>query len=128
MRFLLDTHTFLWFINGDDNLSQQGKLLIQEADNEILISSATLWEIVIKTSLNKLELSQPFNILIPKELADNDFTQLFITIDHLIQLSKLPFYHRDPFDRLLIAQSLFEQVPLISKDGEFDHYGLERIW
>ena len=67
MRFLLDTHTFLWFINGDDNLSQQGKLLIQEADNEILISSATLWEIVIKTSLNKLELSQPFNILIPKK-------------------------------------------------------------
>ncbi|MDM8557424.1 type II toxin-antitoxin system VapC family toxin [Candidatus Parabeggiatoa sp. HSG14] len=128
MRVLLDTHAFLWFINGDKNLSQRSRLLIQEADNEVLISIVTLWEITIKTSLKKLDLSQPFNVLIPRELADNEFTQLPVTIDHLIQLSNLPFHHRDPFDRLLIAQSLFEQVPLISKDSEFDNYGLERIW
>lgn len=128
MRLLLDTHAFLWFINGDETLSQHSRLLIQEADNDILISSATLWEIVIKNSLNKLELSQPFGILIPRELSDNEFTQLPITVDHLVQLGKLPFHHRDLFDRLLIAQSLYEQVPLISKDNEFDKYGLERIW
>ena len=128
MRLLLDTHAFLWFINGDKKLSQRSRLLIQKADNEILISVATLWKIAIKTSLKKLELSQPFDILIPRELADNELTQLPIVIDHLIQLGNLPFHHRDPFDRILIAQSLFEQVPLISKDSEFDSYELERIW
>jgi PIN domain nuclease of toxin-antitoxin system len=128
MRLLLDTHTFLWFINGDENLSQRSKILIQESDNEVFISIATLWEITIKTSLGKLELSQPFDLLIPRELTNNEFTQLPITIEHLIKLGSLPFHHRDPFDRLLIAQSLYEQMPLISKDGEFDDYELERIW
>jgi PIN domain nuclease of toxin-antitoxin system len=128
MRLLLDTHAFLWFISGDESLSQYSRLLIQEAENEIFISVATLWEISIKNSLNKLELSQPFEILIPRELSDNEFTQLSITIEHLIQLVRLPFHHRDPFDRLLIAQSLSEQLPLVSKDSQFDNYGLERIW
>ncbi|MDM8568508.1 type II toxin-antitoxin system VapC family toxin [Thiotrichales bacterium HSG1] len=128
MRLLLDTHAFLWFINGDKKLSQQSRLLIQETDNEILISVATLWEIAIKTSQKKLELSQPFDILIPRELANNKFTQLPIVVNHLIQLGNLPFHHRDPFDRILIAQSQFEQVPLISRDSEFDNYELERIW
>lgn len=128
MRLLLDTHAFLWFINGDESLSRRTRLLIQEAGNDILISIATLWEIAIKNSLNKLELSQPFEVLIPRELSNNEFTQLPITVDHLIQLGNLPLHHRDPFDRLLIAQSLYEQVPLISKDNEFDKYGLERIW
>jgi len=100
MHLLLDTHAFLWFINGDEKLSQRSRLLIQEANNEVLISVVTLWEITIKTSLKKLDLSQPFEILIPRELADNEFTQLPITIDHLIQLGNLPFHHRDPFDRL----------------------------
>lgn len=128
MRLLLDTHAFLWFINGDDNLSQHSKLLIQDANNEVLISIAILWEISIKNSLNKLELSQPFEVLISRELADNEFTLLPITVEHLIQLGKLPFHHRDPFDRLLIAQSLCEQLPIVSKDSQFDHYALEVIW
>lgn len=128
MRLLLDTHALLWFINGDENLSQRSKILIQESNNEVFISIATLWEITIKTSLGKLELSQPFELLIPRELTNNEFTLLPITIEHLIKLGSLPFYHRDPFDRLLIAQALYEQVPLISKDSEFDDYELERIW
>ena len=128
MRLLLDTHAFLWFINGDEHLSQHSRLLIQEADNEVLISVATLWEITIKTSLTKIELSQPFDILIPRELSDNEFTQLPISLEHLIHLGKLPFHHRDPFDRILIAQSLYEQIPLVSKDSEFDKYGIDRFW
>jgi len=100
MRLLLDTHAMVhqWRLK---NLSQHSRLLIQEADNEVFISIATLWEITIKTSIKKLELSQPFNILIPRELADNEFTQLPITIDHLIQLGNLAFHHRDPFDRII---------------------------
>lgn len=128
MRLLLDTHAFLWFINGDDKLSQRSRALIQEYNNEVLVSIATLWEIAIKISLNKLELLQPFEIIIPKELADNEFTLLAIKLEYLVELRKLPFYHRDPFDRLLIAQSLSEKLPLISKDDQFDNYGVERTW
>jgi PIN domain nuclease of toxin-antitoxin system len=128
MRLLLDTQAFLWFISGDESLSERARLLIQEADNEVLISIATLWEISIKASLNKLELTQAFDVLIPRELADNEFTQLPITLNHIIRLGRLPYFHRDPFDRMLIAQSLYEKVPLVSRDGEFDHYGIERIW
>lgn len=128
MRLLLDTHAFLWFINGDDNLSQHSKLLIQDTNNEVLISIATLWEISIKSSLKKLELAQSFEILIPKELINNKFTLLPITVEHLIQLGKLPFHHRDPFDRILIAQSLCEQLPIVSKDNQFNNYSLEIIW
>jgi PIN domain nuclease of toxin-antitoxin system len=128
MRFLLDTHTFLWFINGDERLSEQSRRLIENADNDVLISVVSLWEIAIKVSLNKLELAQAFEVLIPRELADNKFTQLPITVAHLIQLSKLPFHHRDPFDRLLIAQSLTEELPLVSKDRKFNNYGVARVW
>ena len=128
MRLLLDTHAFLWFINGDEKLNQHSKALIQESNNEVLVSIATLWEIAIKTSLNKLELLQPFEIVIPKELAENEFTLLPIKLEHLVELRKLPFHHRDPFDRLLIAQSLSEKLPLISKDDQFGNYDVERIW
>ncbi|ALG69233.1 type II toxin-antitoxin system VapC family toxin [Beggiatoa leptomitoformis] len=128
MRLLLDTHAFLWFINGDDNLSQHSQLLIQDTNNEVLISIATLWEISIKSSLKKLELAQSFEILIPKELINNKFTLLPITVEHLIQLGKLPLHHRDPFDRILIAQSLCEQLPIVSKDSQFNNYSLEIIW
>lgn len=128
MRLLLDTHAFLWFIQGDENLSQQSRLLIEDSKNEVLISVATLWEIAIKSNLKKLDLLEPFEVLIPREIINNELTQLPITIEHLVQLGQLPFYHRDPFDRLLIAQSLFEQVPLVSKDSQFDEYGVKRIW
>ncbi len=128
MRLLLDTHAFLWFISGDKNLSQRSRTLIQEANNEILISIATLWEIAIKISLKKLELLQPFEIIIPREITDNEFTQLPIKLEHLFELKRLPCHHRDPFDRLLIAQSSSEKLPLISKDSLFDNYSVERIW
>lgn len=128
MRMLLDTHTFLWFINGDDKLTEASRLLIQNIDNEVFISVVTLWEIAIKISLGKLSLLQDFSVLIPRELNSNEFLQLPIKLKHLIQLGSLPFYHRDPFDRLLIAQSLSEQIPIISRDVIFDDYKVQRIW
>jgi PIN domain nuclease of toxin-antitoxin system len=97
-------------------------------NNEIFVSIATLWEIAIKNNINKLELSQPFDVLIPRELSDNAFTLLPITVNHLIQLGTLPFHHRDPFDRLLIAQSQYEKMPIISKDSRFEHYDVDIIW
>jgi len=83
MHMLLDTHAFLWFIDGDENLSQRSRLLTQETDNEVLISVVTLWEIVIKRSINKLQLSQPFKLLIQREFSDSKFTLLPIAVAHL---------------------------------------------
>jgi PIN domain nuclease of toxin-antitoxin system len=128
MRVLLDTHSFLWFITGDDKLSNRAKDLITDLSNQVLVSVASLWEISIKASLGKLILSRPFEELIPEQLALNEIDGLPINLDHLAKLINLPFYHRDPFDRLIIAQELVEELPIISKDPVFKAYSIEVIW
>lgn len=128
MRLLLDTHAFLWFIMGSANLSVNARALIENPANERLLSVASLWEIAIKTSLGKLALSAPFDELIPAQLKLNGIDLLNIKVDHLSTLTTLPFHHRDPFDRLIIAQSLVEEMHVVSIDGAFDSYGLTRYW
>jgi len=128
MRLLLDTHSFLWFINGDNKLSSRARNLITDLDNQVLVSIASLWEISIKAGLGKLELSHPFEELIPEQLALNEIDQISINLDHLAKLIYLPFYHRDPFDRLIIAQALVEDLPIITKDSVFQAYSIEVIW
>ena len=128
MRVLLDTHAFLWFIMGSANLSVTARVLIVNPANERLLSVASLWEIAIKTSLRKLTLSAPFDELIPTQLKLNGIDLLNINVDHLSTLTTLPFHHRDPFDRLIIAQAIVEQLPVISLDGAFDAYGVTRHW
>lgn len=110
------------------NLSQYAASLIEDSDNEVFISVATLWEIAIKVSLGKLHLAKPFEQLIPDQLQKNDFTLLPIEVFHLTQVITLPQYHRDPFDRLMIAQSLVEDIPILSRDSKFDAYNLKRLW
>ena len=127
MKLLLDTHAFLWFIEDNPRLSVQAKALL-ESDVELLISTASLWEIAIKTSIGKLTLAQPFEVFIPKQLEMNLITILPVELAHLAIVSALPFYHRDPFDRLLIAQARAEQLPLVSVDAAFDAYAINRIW
>ena len=128
MRFLLDTHAFLWFIMGSANLSVDARVLIENPANERLLSVASLWEIAIKTSLGKLALSTPFDELIHAQLKLNGIDLLNINVDHLSTLTTLPFHHRDPFDRLIIAQAIVEKLPVISLDGAFDAYGVTRHW
>ena len=128
MKFLLDTHTFLWFIGGDNQLSLYARNLIAEIENDIFLSSASLWEIALKTSIGKLDLGKPFDELIPEQLITNEITLLPIGIQALSVLTKLPFHHRDPFDRLLIAQSIAEKLPIISKDNQFSSYSIDLIW
>ncbi len=128
MRLLLDTHAFLWFIMGSVNLSVDARVLIETPTNERLLSVASLWEIAIKTSLGKLTLSAPFDELIPAQLKLNGIELLNIKVDHLSTLTTLPFHHRDPFDRLIIAQTLVEKLSIISLDGAFDTYGVTRHW
>lgn len=128
MNVLLDTHTFLWFIAGDSSLSQSARAAIEDLDNNRYLSMASLWEIASKISVRRLELSEPFEILIPKQLADNSIELLGISFDHTALVSSLPFHHRDPFDRLLIAQSKVEQMTLVSIDSVFDSYSVNRLW
>src|SRR5881394_53712 len=128
MKLLLDTHAFLWFIMGSANLSVNARALIEYTSNERFLSVASLWEIAIKTSLGKLTLSAPFDKLIPAQLDLNGIDLLNIQVDHLSTLATLPFHHRDPFDRLVIAQAIVEKLTVISLDGGFDLYGVTRRW
>jgi len=128
VNILLDTHAFLRFIKDDPMLSSSAKILIENIDNDRFISLASIWEIAIKTSLNKLEIAKPFSEFIPNQLKQNYINLLPINISHLIKVAELPFYHRDPFDRLMISQSLIEKIPIISKDTVFDDYGIKQFW
>ena len=137
MRYLLDTHTLLWFLADDKKLSQYARRLIENSNNDRLLSIASLWEIAIKVRMGKLDLIEPFDRLFPKQLHLNRIEMLNITVDSLVKLTTLPFYprhrnphdqHTDPFDRLIIAQALVENISIIGVDSDFDAYGVIREW
>lgn len=128
MKLLLDTHSFIWFVEDHPSLSAQARTHIENPANEVFVSIASIWEMAIKISLGKLSLSQPFDLFIPHQLLANDFSLLDISISHTLHVATLPFHHRDPFDRLLCTQSLLENMPFISRDNVFDTYGVARIW
>lgn len=128
MKLLLDSHSFLWFIGGVPALSATSRSLIEDEDNEKFVSIGSLAEIAIKASLGKLPLAKPFDQLIPEQLQLNGFLVLGLTVEHTAKLASLPFHHRDPFDRILVAQCLVENLPLVSKDDILDAYGIRRVW
>ncbi|MGO8947168.1 MAG: type II toxin-antitoxin system VapC family toxin [Ktedonobacterales bacterium] len=128
MRALLDTHTFFWFLDDNPRLSATAKTVIVDGSNEILLSMASLWEMAIKISLSKLSISSPFGPYISQQLSANTIGILDISLAHVAAVIALPFHHRDPFDRLLIAQAQIEQIPLISVDTVFDAYAVRRLW
>lgn len=128
MKLLLDTHSFLWFISGSPRLSVAARALIEDRLNQSVLSMASLWEMAIKLSWGKLELAGPFESLIPEQLRANGFGLLDIKIAHVAAVATLPLHHRDPFDRLLVAQATLEQMPIVSGDGSFDSYGVKRLW
>jgi PIN domain nuclease of toxin-antitoxin system len=128
MRLLLDTHAFLWFIMGSPNLSAEARALIEDETNERFLSAASLWEMAIKSSTGKLTLSAPFDVLIPRQLSLNGIGLLGIEVAHAAVVSTLPFHHRDPFDRLLVAQAIVESIPIVSVDTAFDIYAVTRLW
>jgi PIN domain nuclease of toxin-antitoxin system len=128
MRCLLDTHTFLWFITGDPRMSVSAKQIILDPAITVILSIATPWEIAIKVGIKKLALNEPFEIAVPREIARNQFAILPITLDHTFVVATLPHHHRDPFDRILVAQAMVEGVPIVSTDAVFDTYGITRLW
>ena len=128
MNLLLDTHAFLWYVWNDHKLSKTARDLIADPANHKLISIASLWEIAIKVALNKLDLGEPFLPFVRTQMALNFFDSLPVTIEHSSQLTGLPFHHRDPFDRMLIAQAISENIPIVGADAAFDSYSIVRFW
>lgn len=128
MFLLLDAHALLWFLSDDSRLSALARKLIEGEDSVVLVSIATLWEITIKNALGKLPLPRPIAEFMQVELQKNEFDILPIVPAHLEFLATLPFHHRDPFDRILAAQALKENIPLISADAALDAYGIQRLW
>ncbi len=128
MRVLLDTHTFLWWVEDAPALSKKARTAIGDPDNECLLSLASCWEMAIKLSLGKLRLPSAVERFVPEQLAANAFRQLAIEFRHVARIAALPFHHRDPFDRLLAAQALEEGCAIVSADPMFRKYGVKRIW
>lgn len=126
MAYLLDTHTLLWFLQDDSQLSNKSRELIEISD--VFVSIASLWEIAIKHSLGKLQLPKPFDDIFPEQLIINEIDILSIDINHIKIVNQLKFIHRDPFDRVIIAQALNNNLILISKDTKFADYGVNLLW
>jgi PIN domain nuclease of toxin-antitoxin system len=128
VTLLLDTHAFLWFVLADAKLSSRARQAIEARDNPVLISPASYWEIAIKVSLGRYEIDMEFELFWNSGVSDNDFRILPITPLHAAEVSKLPLHHRDPFDRMLVAQAVVEEASLVSIDPVFDADGIVRVW
>lgn len=128
MRVLLDTHAFLWWINGDVRLSERAREIFSDGDNELLFSVASGWEMAIKAGLGKLTVSGSLGPFIAAHLAENAVEVLPINLSHAVGVTELPDHHRDPFDRLLISQAIVEKLPILSVDPEISRYPTETVW
>ena len=128
MNLLLDTHAFLWWVAASGELSRKARSAIGGARNECFVSVASGWEIAIKVSLGKLRIDGALDRFLPEQLAANGFRALAIDLKHAARVATLPFHHRDPFDRLLVAQALEEDLAMVTADPVFAKYGVNRVW
>jgi PIN domain nuclease of toxin-antitoxin system len=128
MRLLLDTHTFIWFVTDSPRLSTTAKAFIEDEYNEKLLSIASIWEMAIKHSVGKLSFELPFMVFVEQQMLQNSMSLLNIQLSHLNVIANLPLHHRDPFDRLIIAQAMAEQISVVGTDAVFDSYSIQRLW
>jgi PIN domain nuclease of toxin-antitoxin system len=127
MKAILDTHSFLWALAGDARMSRHARDVFA-GSADLFLSIASIWEIVIKVQSGKLNLPRPAGPYVLRKLAENRISSLPISLDHLLALERLPMHHRDPFDRMLIAQSIEEDWPIITADPKFKQYPVQIIW
>ncbi len=125
---LLDTHTFLWWASDAVELSITARKAISDTGNECFLSSASCWEMAIKSSLGKLRLSKSVERFVSDLITENGFRLLPIDLRHAAKVETLPFHHRDPFDRLLIAQAITEKLTLVSADSMLSGYDVQLLW
>jgi PIN domain nuclease of toxin-antitoxin system len=128
VKLLLDTHAFLWWVEGTPALGRRARAAVADPDNEIFFSVASCWELAIKLSLGKLRVTQRLDRFIPEQLTVNGFSLFPVELRHVIGVADLPFHHRDPFDRLLAAQALQDQLAIVSADRVFGRYGVTIVW
>lgn len=126
MRILLDTHLLIWYLEGSESFSKPRRQRIVDANNDIFVSIASLWEISIKVSIGKLKISRSLSDVL-QQLADQTIAILPIKSGHVLQVATLPFHHRDPFDRMIIAQAQVEFLPVMTNDNVFASYGIKQI-
>lgn len=128
MRVLIDAHALLWAVDDPGQLSGPATAALQHVGNQLFIGAGTIWEISIKVGLGKLNLSLPYRQWIERAIADLGMAVLPITVEYADRQVTLPQHHRDPFDRLLIAQAVTNSMPIVTADAQFDAYGIARIW
>ena len=128
MKILLDTHAFLWWIADDPQLSLRAREIISDGNNDLFLSAVSGWEICIKAQIGRLKLPGEPRRFIPEQLRLNAIQTLPIQMSHALHVSTLPNHHRDPFDRLLIAQAQLEKLPILSNDSQVGRYPIEVIW
>ncbi|RZD15954.1 MAG: type II toxin-antitoxin system VapC family toxin [Candidatus Acididesulfobacter guangdongensis] len=128
MNYLLDTHVFLWFASDDIKLSPVAKEIIENGKNNIYLSSASVWELSIKIIIGKLKLKKDLNKFIAENIARYAYIPLPVTIPHALEISKLPEIHKDPFDRMLVAQALAEKMKIITSDSYIRKYNVKTAW
>jgi PIN domain nuclease of toxin-antitoxin system len=127
MNFLVDTHVLIWFITDDIKLPIKTKQIIENKENSLYVSIASYWEIAIKNSIGRLDLNSDLEAIF-KVIEESGFETLPLTTSHILQNSTLEFHHQDPFDRIIIAQSLVENMTIITKDRQFEKYNVPIIW
>jgi len=127
MNYLADTHTLIWYLEGNPKLSEKAENTIKDDNNNVYVSVVSFWEMAIKSSVGKLKLPESLHSIIQKtKNFDIDILQLHT--DYILKIETLPFHHKDPFDRMIITTAITEQLPIISIDEKFDKYKVERIW
>ena len=127
MKLLLDTHTFIWWADQPEKLSPDALSALEDEANELLLSVASVWEMQIKIQLGKLKLSLPLKELIKNQQEANDLTVSPVTLTHVLAVDALPYHHKDPFDRLLIAQSIAEGLTIVTADSQFSAYSVKLL-
>ena len=128
MKLLLDTHAFLWWVEGAPALGRRARIAVANPDNQVFLSVASCWELAIKLSLGKLRLTHRLDRFIPEQLVVNGFSLCAVELRHVAGVADMPFHHRDPFDRLLAAQALQDQLAVVSADRVFRRYGVTVVW
>ena len=128
MKILLDTHAFLWWNEASPRLSKKALVLLSDPANTLLVSVVSAWELVLKTQTGKMRLSESPSVYVPTRMAHYAMESLPVTLTHALACESLPRHHRDPFDRLLIAQATIEGVPIVTADQEFRRYAIKVLW
>lgn len=128
MNLLLDTHAFLWWVADDPRLSERARRQIASPKNDVLVSCVSVWEIVTKAGLGRLDLPRAPDRFVPEQIRENGFGVLPLQLAHALALASLPDHHRDPFDRLLAAQATVERIPIVTSDRALAGYPIKIVW